>query len=66
VVVLLIADSFGGSKGGEKLYNSLLEHNVPVCRIYAGADLSQELSSFSSYLITQEPAWQRPPLSHLT
>jgi uncharacterized protein (DUF58 family) len=66
VVVLLIADSFGGSKGGEKLYNSLLERNVPVCRIYCGADLSMELSSFSSYLFSQEPAWQRPPLSHLT
>jgi uncharacterized protein (DUF58 family) len=66
VVVLLIADSFGGKKGGEKLYNALLERNVPVCRIYAGADLSVELSSFSSYLITQEPIWQRPLLSHLT
>jgi uncharacterized protein (DUF58 family) len=65
VVVLLIADSFGGSKGGEKLYNSLLERNVSVCRIYCDADLSLELSSFSSYLTSQEPTWQRPLLSHL-
>lgn len=65
VVVLLIAESFGGQKGGEKLYHSLLERNVPVSRIYAGADLSIELSSFSSYLYAQEPSWQRPPLSHL-
>ena len=66
VVVLLIADSFGGSKGGERLYNSLLERNVPVCRIYCGADISLELSNFSSHLITQDFSWQRPPLSHLT
>jgi len=66
VVVLLIADSFGGSKGGEKLYNSLLERNVPICRIYCGADLSMELSGFSANMTTQDISWQRPPLSHLT
>ena len=66
VVVLLMAESFDGSIGSEKLYNSLLEHNVPVCRIYCGADLSLELSSFSSQIGTQDATWQRPPLSHLT
>lgn len=65
VVVLLIADSFGGSMGGEKLYNSLLERGVPVCRIYCGADISLELSGFTSQLVTQDFSWQRPPLSHL-
>jgi uncharacterized protein (DUF58 family) len=66
VIVLLIADSFGGSKGGERLYNTLLERNVPICRIYCGADISLELSGFSSHLISQDFSWQRPPLSHLT
>jgi uncharacterized protein (DUF58 family) len=66
VVVLLIADSFGGEKGGEKLYNSLFERNVPVCRIYCDADLSLELSGFSANMISQDSSWQRPPLSHLT
>ena len=66
MVILLIADSFGGVKGGEKLYNSLLERNVSVCRIYCGADISLELSGFSSYLISQDTSWKRPPLSHLT
>ena len=66
VVVLLIADSFGGAVGGEKLYRSLLERNVPVCRIYCDADLSLELSGFSANMITQDSSWQRPPLSHLT
>jgi uncharacterized protein (DUF58 family) len=66
VVVLLIADSFGGPKGGETIYNALLARNVPVCRIYCGADISVELSSFSSQLTSQEPTWRRPTLSHLT
>lgn len=66
VVVLLIADSFGGQEGGEKLNRTLSERNVPVCRIYCGADLSLELSSFSSNIISPETAWQRPLLSHLT
>ncbi len=66
VVVLLIADSFGGAQGGERLYNALLERNVPVCRIYCGADISLELSGFSSHLVSQDFSWQRPPLSHLT
>lgn len=66
VVVLLIADTFGGSKGGEKLYSTLFERNVPVCRINCGADLSLELSGFSASIASQEYSWQRPPLSHLT
>ena len=66
VVVLLIADSFGGSKGGETIYNALLERNVPVCRIYCGADLSLELSSFYTQANSQDFSWRRPALSHLT
>jgi len=65
VVVLLIADSFGGSKGGEELYSTLFERNVPVCRIYCGADLSLELSGFSASMTSQDSSWRRPPLSHL-
>jgi uncharacterized protein (DUF58 family) len=65
VVVLLIAESFGGSKGGERLYNSLLERNVPAYRIYCGADIAQELSGFSPHMLSQDPSWQRPLLSHL-
>ena len=66
VVVLLIADSFNGEAGGEKLYTTLYERNIPVCRIYCGADLSYELSNFSSRIISQDTVWQRPTLSHLT
>ena len=66
VVVLLIANSFGGPLGGEKLYASLFERNVSVCRLYCGADLSLELSGISSTMTSQDTSWQRPPLSHLT
>ncbi|GAB4503217.1 MAG: DUF58 domain-containing protein [Anaerolineales bacterium] len=66
VVVLLMAESFGGYNGSENLYLSLLERNVPTCRIYCGDNLAQELSDISAPLLTQETVWQRPPLSHLT
>ena len=66
VVVLLMANSFGGAAGSERLSASLLERNVPVCNIYCEADLSIELSGISSNMVSQDYAWQRPPLSHLT
>ena len=66
VVVLLMADSFDGPAGSESLCTSLMEHNVPVCRIYCEADLATELSGFSSNIGSQDILWQRPPLSHLT
>jgi uncharacterized protein (DUF58 family) len=66
VVVLLMADTFGGDPGGEKLYNTLLERNIPVCRIYNGANLSMELSAVSADVVMKDYVWQRPPLSHLT
>jgi uncharacterized protein (DUF58 family) len=66
VVVLLIADSFGGAQGGEKNYSMLIARNIPTCRIYCGANLALELSSFSSHITLQDTSWQRPPLSHLT
>src|SRR5512138_2554795 len=47
VVILLVADSFGGSPGTQRLANQLKEQGVPVCMIYCDADLGQELSNFS-------------------
>jgi uncharacterized protein (DUF58 family) len=66
VIVLLMAKSFDGSTGSEKLSSTLLERNVPVCSVYCDADISLELSGFSSNMVSQDYAWQRPPLSHLT
>jgi predicted ATP-grasp superfamily ATP-dependent carboligase len=66
VVVLLMAQSFGGRHGNEELARSLAERNVPVCPVYCDADLSETLSSFSANTFSQESSWRRPVLSHLT
>lgn len=65
LVVLLMAKSFGGPPGSDKLYTSLQERGVPACSIYCDADLSLELTTFSKNATPQEMVWQRPPLSHL-
>ncbi|MBI3738059.1 MAG: hypothetical protein HY258_03320, partial [Chloroflexi bacterium] len=67
VVVLLVAETFNGSKGTDKLARQLMEQRVPVCLVYCEADLSQTLSAFSSANFSQDATtWQRPALSHLT
>ena len=66
LVVLLMSRSFGGRQSNEDLANSLAERNVPVCRVYCEADLSEVLSSFTTNTFSQEAAWRLPALSHLT
>ncbi len=67
VVVLLVAESFGGAQGTDKIARLLEEQRVPVCLIYCGADIGQALSSFSPRSTLQDMSqWQRPTLSHLT
>ncbi|HEX2697276.1 MAG TPA: DUF58 domain-containing protein, partial [Anaerolineales bacterium] len=67
VVVLLVAETFTGSKGSDKIARQLTEQRVPVCLVYCDADLSQTLSAFSSSHFSQDATtWQRPALSHLT
>jgi uncharacterized protein (DUF58 family) len=66
LVVLLMSRSFGGRQSNEDLANSLAERNVPVCRVYCDADLSEVLSSFTTNTFAQESAWRQPVLSHLT
>ena len=66
VVVLLMAQSFGNRTSNEDLARSLEERNVPVCRVYCDADLSETLSSFATNTFSQDFAWRRPVLSHLT
>jgi len=44
VVVLLMLQSFGTRASNENLAKSLAERNVPVCRIYCDADLSEGLA----------------------
>lgn len=67
VIILLVAESFNGLPGSQRIANQLIEQRVPVCLIYCDADLSQTLSSFSSNNTVQDATtWQRPTLSHLT
>jgi hypothetical protein len=66
VVILLVAETFEGSKGTELVARQLMEQQIPVCLIYCDADLGQALSSFSSNNISSDATlWQRPTLSHL-
>ncbi|MGZ9226187.1 MAG: DUF58 domain-containing protein [Anaerolineales bacterium] len=66
VVVLLMSQSFGSHTSNEDLAKSLAERNVPVCRVYCDADLSETLSSFATSTFSQDLSWRRPVLSHLT
>jgi hypothetical protein len=66
VVVLLMAQSFGNRASNEDLAKSLEERNVPVCRVYCDADLSDTLSSFATTTFSQDFSWRKPALSHLT
>ncbi len=67
VVVLLVAETFGGDKGAEKVAQQLMQQRVPVCLVYCDADLTKTLSTFSAHNFPQDIAtWQKPTLSHLT
>ena len=66
VVVLLMSQSFGSRANNEDLAKSLTERKVPVCRVYCEADLSDTLSSFAVNNFSQDVAWRRPALTHLT
>jgi uncharacterized protein (DUF58 family) len=66
IVILLVAETFDGSQGTEKIASRLMAQRVPVCLIYCDADLGQTLSAFSANNISPDvTSWQRPTLSHL-
>ncbi len=66
VVILLVAETFNGSQGTDKVAGRLIEQRVPICLIHCGEDLSQALSNFSyNNMSTDATLWQRPTLSHL-
>jgi uncharacterized protein (DUF58 family) len=66
VVVLLMAESFGNLSSNEELAQSIMNRNVPLCRVYCGADLTETLSSFAANHLSKDVSWHRPVLSHLT
>ena len=66
VVVLIVAETFGGAPGSDRLIRSLTERGVPTCPIYCDADLGATLGSFASSSFPKDAQiWQRPLLSHL-
>lgn len=66
VIVMLMADSFGNRANNEELAQSLMQRNVPLCRVYCDADLSETLSSFAASALSKDVTWHQPVLSHLT
>jgi uncharacterized protein (DUF58 family) len=66
VVILLMAQSFGSRTSNEDLAKNLMTRQVPVCRVYCDADLSETLSNFSNTTFSQDVSWRAPILSHLT
>ena len=64
VVILLMAETFGGPPGSDALAARLAERSVPVCRVENGAALREVLSAFqlqSASSNSQElPPWREP------
>lgn len=64
VVILLVAETFDGSGGTNKLTQQLISQRIPVCEIYCDADLSQALSTLASNpYLPDLTSWQKPTLS---
>lgn len=67
VVVLLVAETFGGAHGTDQIAQRLQQQRIPFRLVECGANLSELLSGFFALDASQElAAWQRPALSHLT
>jgi uncharacterized protein (DUF58 family) len=66
VIILLMIESFGSRTGNEDLSLQLMARNVPVCKVYCNADLSETLSKFSENTFAKDLSWHQPVLSHLT
>jgi uncharacterized protein (DUF58 family) len=60
LVVLLMANTFGGPPGSEKLIKSLVERNVPVCPVACGADIGPTLASFANPESRDMRTWRKP------
>ena len=67
VVVLLMAETFGGASGSTVLVDSLRRLQVPVWQVNNQVDLATSLSQFAAEYSSQERfAWQKPPSIHWT
>lgn len=62
MVILLMAESFGGEAGSEKILNTLTERGAPVCPVYCGTDIAGALTGFGNSAGFQEAKqWQTKP-----
>lgn len=62
LVILLMAESFGGIPGSEALAAKLDRRGVPTCRIYNHANLGETLNAFANqHKTTETRSWQPLP-----
>lgn len=60
VVILLMAETFGGRPGSEALAGKLAQGNIPVCRVHNGANLRETLSNFAAQPdLMESHAWRK-------
>jgi hypothetical protein len=60
-VILLMAETFGGSEPGGPAMTALVERGVPVCAVREGDSLAQVLNQFDGKGTMQEgPRWPKP------
>ena len=64
VILLLMAQTFGGQAGSEELAARLERRGIPVCKIYNKANLGDVLAGFASQHQQQENrSWQPHPFT---
>lgn len=63
VVILLMAESFGGRPGSAALADKLAQRSIPVCRVENGARLRETLSNLQVQSNSQETRQWREPMS---
>jgi len=62
IIMMLMAQSFGGRGGSEELTAKLERRGVPICKIYNNADLGDILAGFAASHRQQENrSWQPHP-----
>jgi uncharacterized protein (DUF58 family) len=62
LVLLLMADTFGGRPGSEALAEKLARRGVPLCKVYNHANLGETLQAFAAIHKGQENrSWQALP-----
>lgn len=62
LVLLLMAQSFGGQPGSEDLASKLEQRGIPVCKVYNHAHLGELLASFAAQHRPQENrSWHAHP-----